>query len=34
MSAFFGENSPAWSDMSDYVVHFAKDSDEQNAHIA
>jgi hypothetical protein len=23
-SAFFGENSPAWADMSDYVVHFTK----------
>jgi hypothetical protein len=25
MSSFFGENSPNWTDMSDYVVHFAKD---------
>jgi hypothetical protein len=25
MSSFFGENSPTWTDMSDYVVHFAKD---------
>jgi hypothetical protein len=25
MSPFFGENSPAWTDMSDFVVHFAKD---------
>lgn len=25
MSSFFGENSPTWTGMSDYVVHFAKD---------
>lgn len=24
-SPFFGENSPTWADMSDYVVHFSKD---------
>jgi hypothetical protein len=24
MSLFFGKNSPAWTDMSDYVVHFAR----------
>jgi hypothetical protein len=25
MSPFFGESLPGWTDMSDFVVHFAKD---------
>lgn len=25
MNSFFGENLPAWTDMSDFVVHFTKD---------
>jgi Putative abortive phage resistance protein AbiGi, antitoxin len=31
-SPFFGENSPKWTDMSDYVVHFAKHYEGKNAY--
>lgn len=31
-SSFFGENSPTWTDMSDYVVHFAKDNRDKDAY--
>jgi hypothetical protein len=32
MSSFFGENSPAWTDMSDYVVHFTKNYEGKEAY--
>jgi hypothetical protein len=32
MSPFFGENSPAWTDMSDYIVHFARDYGDKSAY--
>jgi hypothetical protein len=32
MSSFFGENSPTWTDMSDYVVHFTKDYEGRKAY--
>lgn len=31
-SPFFGENKSNWTDMSDYVVHFAKDYDQKSAY--
>jgi len=31
-SLLFGENEPTWTDMSDYVVHFAKNYEERTAY--
>lgn len=31
-SAFFGENKSNWTDMSDYVVHFATDYQKKSAY--
>jgi hypothetical protein len=32
MPSFFGKNSPGWTDMSDFVVHFTKDNDNKSAY--
>lgn len=31
-SPFFGENKSNWTDMSDYVVHFARDYEKKSAY--
>ncbi|QOZ07512.1 abortive infection system antitoxin AbiGi family protein [Bradyrhizobium sp. CCBAU 51765] len=31
-SPFFGENKSSWTDMSDYVVHFARDYEQKSAY--
>ncbi len=31
-SPFFGKNKSNWTDMSDYVVHFAKDYQKKSAY--